>query len=443
MVTFHNHPASRIARNLEGYCKEFTEEKWAKISKSGSFSQIKDLSQKVDLMLIGNRTCYRRTRGCASRVIDIVANVNGIPSSEIILPGVHNVLSVVKSRSRWLIRKEEIFSKEEGVILGSRIKSLSQNSVELGAVQIEALTNRLSLCPYFFHMNDSELSSYLEYRKQGILVSEHIIKYYPHGILHKSMVSIVNKDYTKLLKYFDNDPDCYIDDLCMRIRQQILDGNTLFTNYKRSIELFIMMKLKNVLIDYTRRLEQDRKKNRIIQNSLSSENHQFELVSTINVDSSKHNHWRDLVLESILSIPCQQDKKILHSVFDGESDETINYGIVRNSLIRWSPLIVSNLGGRIQELPIKWQHHLRWCCNDKYITKQRDILELWQLTKEKGLSATWLAGKLQIPLSVLMSLIHGQSFPKNTIFSKPKHLISEIKTRLAQKNCYENETKKI
>lgn len=413
LMTFYGHPAQRLGANIAGLYHKLSPQIQDLLLKD-NYDKFDGFPIKVKNIMRGNRSLYKRTRGCATQVIDTIANTAKIAPAEIFAPGISNVEELIRERMFMLLKQPTRLSCKEKNRLESKIKELNGGGIDISCLWLEKITSETLLPPYYFLMNDLELRSYEDFREQMIELVQEIIKFYPNDRLHEKMKNYVRALFPKLIEFEDNNPDTFINQFCFRLWQSVLDGNSLFSLYKSPLRSVLMGQFRHFLLDQRRVSERRLRKRPILEIELSSDDLPSGLDSMIFTSPQDDDSYKKVLYDAILTIPSDDDRKILRESLDSihQGKKHLYYNRVRKAWVRWALHIIETLGKeKIQELPKEWQKELFQNARSAFTVKLRNLYFLVEETRKKGRSRTWLAKHLSVSPHELGKWARGDSFP--------------------------------
>jgi hypothetical protein len=431
MMTFWGHPAPRLAMILkEIYQRLSTKTQVALLN--CNYHKLKRFPEKVDKMMKGHRNLYKRTRGCATQVIDAVAGAACIAPAEIFAPGIPDVKQLVREHMLMLLNDSANLSSKEKDRLESKMRELDGDGIDITASWLETITVGTLLPPYYFSMNGIELNSYQAFREPVMELVNEIVKFYPYGRLCQEMQDYVEKKFHKLIKFVDNDPCSFINEFCLRFRQQVLDGNTLFSSYRLPLRSILKGQFRNFLIDKCRVADTWLQRRPVLETELLSEDSSWGLDSMASTCSPEADSGKGVFYGAILSIPSAEDRKRLFEFFYGvlQHEEDIDHKKAKKAkkaMIRWAPHMLDALGEKARELPREWQQKLFWCAYDAFAQKMRSIYTVSETVQKQGHSRCWLADQLGVSSDDLGKWTRGDGFPKPDRLQKIDRMLAGVR----------------
>jgi hypothetical protein len=439
ILHFREHPAPRLAESLEEVLRDISvEEILQQLSKNKSKSR-QWYYDKLKLMIIGDRSLFRRSKGCAAYIIDSVAKAIGTAPYRIYTsPNTYNVSQFVRRRVEWLLNKPGRLNNKEKMYIRTQAIQLAGKEVNITASWLKDATKDTSLPPYYFIMNGKEWEKYETFRESAKLTVNEIISFYLRDDFLRSLRSFVTKNYPRLLRKVEgNSPDDYIDKIYDKFRQQVLDGNTYFSNYKLTVKSYLHQILKNVLRDHCKKLKKETNgRNEISVSQLERKDSKWEFLDNSREPSMEPKFLCKVLLAATQDIPSKEDREVLRTAlinvpfFQGNKEQ-LDGKKARKALRLWAPKILQNLGRDVvEELPVELRKQLYYYANSLYAKMRKNLLMCSKIAKEQGRDHCWLAEQLMVSKSSLEKWIRCDSFPKRETLELIRSHISFVKKLL-------------
>ena len=230
----------------------------------------------------------------------------------------------------------------------------------------------------------------------------------------------------------DNDPGSFIDELYLKFRQQVLDGNTAFSNYKLPLKSYFMKMFKSFLIDKTRTLDARLRRQLAAQEVLRKRGLVWDTPVESIVAAQDMTVEQDFLLEAILSIPSKPDREILRSVLiDGlpSRGESVRK-TAKRALVLWAPYLLRKLGENRNRLSGVLQQQLTWYTKSITANFLRNILMCDVAAHKLGHNREWLADELCVSEKTLGKWARLEVFPKKETIEIVNNHIPRVKHTL-------------
>lgn len=428
MLYFDNHPAETIAENLISLQSRFSIERIVQLLNNSKKDE-QWVWDRIQGLMNAERNLYKRSRGCAPGLIDVVAEAACVPPSEIYAPETLYTSQIIDRCMEFVSDRPAGLVDWEAEILEERIKSLSSRDIYIDASTLVKITEGTSLPPYIFMANCEQGKDYKVFRKSVIPIIDEIGIFCLRSQLWDEMCRFVQNKFKRLITFVDNNPGSFVNELYIKFRQQVLDGNTVFINRRLSFRSYLMESFKCLLIDRVRTLTRQQKQQSVAQDV----RRQMGLICVEPMEWCSEAEdmpvEKDLILEAILSIPNKAARKILQSnLTDGFFITEGDIGkITRRALLDWSHYMLCKLGIKHRRLPRKLQRQLAWYAESITANFLRDIMKFDQEAHRLGYDRQWLADKLDVTKRSLGKWVRLEVFPREERVKTAKDNIVRLK----------------
>ncbi len=420
LLHFGRHPACRIGKRLSEVIQtldrcsviDALEESWP--TGQGLWED------KLDVLLKGRRVAYRRGKGYAAYAIDVVSRMAGMTSPQVYAPDVTDLGEFLHGRITKLLDTTNHLPPEARMCLLAAKMQLAQGeptSLEIDACRLRKVAEASGLPSFYFFQYDEECAAYESFVREALVVLEAIISYHLAGESLRAFRGYIAKHYSRFLRNVEGQSaDAYIDMLYDKLRQQVLDGNTYFLNYRIPLRNCLYQVLGSVLRDHARK----QASGRMIRGAPFSqigENRVRQLEAKVDHVPFDAEHVRETLTSALSVVTCTEDGQALRDALisvplAGKCASAIDISKAKRALILWAPQITGVAVDHIAELPDTYQALFRDYATSEWAETIRTLIDCDRIACMQHRTRDWLATKLGVSKHTLGKWIRCESFPR-------------------------------
>jgi hypothetical protein len=340
---------------------------------------------------------------------------------------------------RFLLDSPHRFDAEARVRLTTKSLEMvpgEAQPTDLEASALRELAEDVDLPSYYFLLDSAEWNVYEKFTDEATQVITGIIDYHLSGEHLDVLRDYVARSYPRLIRAVEGrSPDAFLDMLYDKLRQQVLDGNTCFLQYKIPISAYLYQVLKNVLRDQARE-EMTKKANRVTPLSqLEDDSRVWQYEAKPERVPLKPGRVTEVLTYALAAVTCAEDRHtledaLIHVPLAGNPLSPAGETRARRALLVWAPRVFETCEDHLVVLPDTYRDLLQGYALSEWAEGIRALIRCDSLVHAQGRTRSWLSRELGVPECTLGKWIRCESFPRKEQVDRLKEAIPRVEKLL-------------